>query len=222
MYLLYDQFFCDLLLNDSPSFYFSCVNVYFLWRYNLKRNLIHWFWNDVICWKVIFTFLFCQCFLFQMSEVFTLFNNCFSMCSLKTWFLWSYCLAFHLSILLYGIFSGKIFFLWGRTWSISKVWYFPLLLMIKPWPQGIMCLKSWLGELFLGKVKGVFSQLLWKCEYFWHWIPSKWVDVNWWFSYTFIFAIKSFNDFGSKFCLENFLIDFLQGKSIRFSLMALI
>ncbi len=157
--------------------------------------------KDCVSWKFIFTFELCYGFLFKMPIVLVLLGNDLMVGFLKTWFLWSYCLVCQVSMLFIRNSPWMIFILGRRTWGIAKIWYFPLLVEQMSWLCSLICLKRWLGELLLCKVKRIFSYFLWKLENFWYRLLSAWIQIYRWQSYAIVFARKSFKNFSSKFRL---------------------
>ena len=152
MYLFDRYFFPHFLLDDCPTFYFSCEYIDLFRRDTLKWDFIHGLWNDIVCWKFIFTFWLSYCLLFMISKVLTFFDDSLPVCFLKAWLLGSDCFVCQVSRFL----GWEVFLLWRRAWCITEVWYLSWFLHHIPRFKGLMCLQCWLCVFFLGEVKRIF------------------------------------------------------------------
>jgi hypothetical protein len=148
--------------------------------------------KDYISWITIFMFGFFHGFLLMMPKILTLFGYSLMMNFLITWFLWSNCLVCQVSMLLIWNGPWMIFIFGRRAWSIAKIWYFPLFVEKISWLRSLVCLQCWLRELFLCKVKRIFSYFLWKLENFWHRLFSVGIQIHWLLSYAIVLTRKSF------------------------------
>ena len=140
IYLFDRYFFPHFLLDNSPAFYFSCEYIDLFRGDTLKWNFIHGLWNDVISWKLIFTFGLCQWFLFMMPKVLAFLDDRLPVCFLKARFFRPDCFVCQVSRLLDRIGSLKVLLIWRWAWSIPKVWYLSWFLHLIPRFKGLMCL----------------------------------------------------------------------------------